>query len=292
MRSDLGNPKLIENGKTAFHVPKEYVCGAAASMANLIIVFPLHKAVFFQQLDGVRFSVAFARLRLEGLTHLFRGVLPPLLQRSTSASVMFGFQSQSQRFLNRNQTTMKLPPYLKTIISATMAGSLEAALTPFERVQTLLQSSNNSLLYKNTSRALYSLLKSHGIRELYRGYTPIFLRNCIGNILYFIGKDRLMEVSNYQDLPSGQRHLTDFLIGGFLGSTIGAINFPLNVVKCQMQSVVGTKFTSLGSSVQTLLSERQHVKIRRLYSGLPANVARSLLSWGIITMVYEWLLTL
>ncbi|VDO04089.1 unnamed protein product [Rodentolepis nana] len=291
MRSALVNQELIENGKTSFHVPREYVCGAVASMTNLIIVFPLHKTVFFQQLEGVRFSAAFARLRLEGLTHLFRGLLPPLLQRSTSASVMFGFQSQSQRFLNRNEATVKLSPYLKTIISATMAGSLEAALTPFERVQTLLQSSNNSLLYKNTSRALYSLLKSHGIHELYRGCTPIFLRNCIGNIFYFVGKDRLMESGQYQDLPSGQRHLTDFLIGGFLGSTIGVIIYPLNVAKCQMQSVVGTKFTSLRSSVLTLLNERQHVKIRRLYSGLPANVGRSLLSWGIITMVYEWLLT-
>ncbi|VDL16076.1 unnamed protein product [Hymenolepis diminuta] len=292
MRSELVNVKSLENGNTILHVPREYMCGAVASMVNLIIVFPLHKTVFFQQLEGVRFSVAFTRLRAEGLAHLYRGALPPLLQRSASASVMFGFQSQSQRFLNRNLTTTELPSYLKIIISATMAGSLEATLTPFERVQTLLQSSNSSHLYKNTSRALYSLLKSHGIRELYRGCTPIFLRNCVGNVLYFGGKSRLMEKSHPLDLPSGQRHLMDFLIGGFLGSTIGAIIFPLNVAKCQMQSVVGTKFASLRSTMRSLLNERQHVKIRRLYSGLPANVARSLFSWGIITMIYEWLLTL
>ncbi|KAM7536678.1 hypothetical protein Aperf_G00000082764 [Anoplocephala perfoliata] len=280
------------NGKSELHLPREYICGAVASMVNIFVVFPLHKTVFFQQLEGTNFAEAFARLRAEGFAHLYRGLLPPLLQRSASASVMFGFQSQSQRFLQRHQLTMVLPPHIKTVISATLAGSLEATLTPFERVQTLLQSSNSSHLYKNTSGTLYSLLKSHGFRELYRGFTAVILRNCIGNVLYFSGKNKLQEKSYSQDVPSSQRHLTDFLIGGFLGSTIGVILFPLNVAKTQMQSVVGSSFNSLRLTLRCLLNERQHVKIGRLYSGLPANFVRSLLSWGIITMVYEWLLAL
>lgn len=295
MRTEVGNIKSYGkeiDKKTELHLPKEYICGAIASMVNIFVLFPLHKTVFFQQLEGINFAGAFTRLRAEGISNLYRGVLPPLLQRSATASVMFGFQSQSQRFLQRHQPTMELPPPIKTMISATMAGSLEAALTPFERVQTLLQSSYNSHMYKNTSRAIYNLLKFHGFRELYRGFTPVILRNCTGNVLYFSGKNKLQEKCHSHGFLSGHRHLSHFLIGGFLGSTIGAILFPLNVAKTQMQSVVGSSYGSLRLTLWCLLNERHHVKIGRLYSGLPVNFTRSLLSWGIITMIYEWLLAL
>uniref|UniRef100_A0A5K3EIH7 Solute carrier family 25 member 51 n=1 Tax=Mesocestoides corti TaxID=53468 RepID=A0A5K3EIH7_MESCO len=261
-------------------------------MVNIVVVFPLHKTVFFQQLDGVKWKSAVMRLRIEGLRHVYRGVVPPLLQRAASASLMFGFQSQAERFLHRHPSTVNMPPSVKIVISATMAGCLEASLTPFERVQTLLLSSSNSTFSRNTSHALYSLFKSYGFKELYRGLTPILLRNSVGNVLYFEGKDCLYHKSHSQDLPFGKRLLTDFLIGGFLGSVIGAILFPLNVAKTQMQSSVGMEFSSLRSTLRGLLNEREHTKISRLYSGLPANFARSMLSWGVITMVYEWLLTL
>ena len=295
-------PKIRENdsagcilaldGNKAFHIPKEYVCGGIASMVNVVVVFPLHKTVFFQQLEGVKWTAAFSRLKREGISHVYRGVVPPLLQRAASASVMFGFQSQSQRFLYRHQGMMELPPQMNTIISATLAGCLETFLTPFERVQTLIQASNSPHLYKNTSQALSSLYKTYGLRELYRGLSPILLRNCIGNILYFTGKDWFYRRSYSQDFSVGRRHLTDFIIGGFLGSTIGAVIFPFNVVKAQMQFSVGSQYTSLRSTLRTLINEREHKKFARLYSGLPVNFFRSLISWGVITMVYEWLMAL
>ncbi|EUB57488.1 Mitochondrial carrier triple repeat protein [Echinococcus granulosus] len=291
-KGDGNVTSLITDEESGLLIPREYICGGIASMINVVVVFPLHKTVFFQQLEGIKWSEAFMRLRREGLWQVYRGVVPPLLQRASSASVMFGFQSQSQRFLYRHQGRMDIPLYIQTILSATMAGCLEASLTPFERVQTLLQSSNKSRMYKNTPYALSSLYKSYGFRELYRGFTPILLRNCIGDILYFSGKEWLRGKSHSEDLPFGKRRLTDFVIGGFLGSTIGAAIFPLNVVKTQMQSTVGTGSKSLRYALLSLLNEREHAKIARLYSGLPANFFRSLLSWGVITMMYEWLLTL
>ncbi|KAH9281782.1 Solute carrier family 25 member 51 [Echinococcus granulosus] len=235
-KGDGNVTSLITDEESGLLIPREYICGGIASMINVVVVFPLHKTVFFQQLEGIKWSEAFMRLRREGLWQVYRGVVPPLLQRASSASVMFGFQSQSQRFLYRHQGRMDIPLYIQTILSATMAGCLEASLTPFERVQTLLQSSNKSRMYKNTPYALSSLYKSYGFRELYRGFTPILLRNCIGDILYFSGKEWLRGKSHSEDLPFGKRRLTDFVIGGFLGSTIGAAIFPLNVVKTQMQS--------------------------------------------------------
>lgn len=273
-------------------IPKEYICGGVSAMVNVVICFPLHKTVFFQQLDGISWAASVRRLQKEGIRQLYRGVLPPVLQRGATASVMFGFQKQTERYLSSHPATSGLTPTFKTLLSAIFAGCFEATLTPFERVQTLLQSSRYSHVYKNTPHALSTIFKYHGLRELYRGLTPIILRNCVGDILYFCGKDWIQNKSHSDELTFGKRRLSDFLIGGLLGSTISAVLFPLNVAKAQMQSTVGTEFTSLRHAMRTLLSERKHTKIARLYSGLPANFARSMVSWGIITMLYEWLVHL
>ncbi|VDL95880.1 unnamed protein product [Schistocephalus solidus] len=273
-------------------IPKEFVCGGAASLINVVLVFPLHKTVFFQQLDGITWTSSFRRLQKEGFHRLYRGVLPPLLQRVASSSVMFGFQSQAEKFLFCNPKTTLLPLPTITMLSALLAGCLETILTPFERVQTLLQTPKYAHTYKNTSHALSVLLKCHGLRELYRGFTPILLRNCTGDVFYFCGKSWLNDKIHPNELPFCKRRLVDFLIGGLLGSTIGALIFPLSVLKSRMQSTVGTEFTSIRRTVAILVNEGGSIRISRLYSGLPANFARALLSWGIITMTYEWLLSL
>lgn len=291
-KNELHTPTLESAKAPQLRIPKEYICGGISTVITVAIVFPLHKTVFFQQLDGISWTDSVRRLQKEGVRHLYRGLLPPLLQRGTTVSIMFGFQSQAQQCLSDNPQTSELPGHLKITLSAILAGCVEATLTPFERVQTLLQSSKYSHVYKNAPHALSTIYKYHGLRELYRGFTPIIIRNCIGDVLYFRGKAWLGDKSHSEELPLGQRLASNFIIGGLLGSTIGSILTPLNVSKAQLQSSVGTEFTSLRFVLRSLLNERKSAKITRLYSGLPANFSRSMVSWGIITMIYEWLIHL
>ena len=88
-------------------------------------------------LHGVPVSQALSQLRKEGPFMLYRGILPPLFQKATSVSIMFGsynyYSSLSVRaFPQTNSLLVKS-------CSAGLAGLSEATLTPFERVQTLLQ---------------------------------------------------------------------------------------------------------------------------------------------------------
>lgn len=64
------------------------------------------------------------------------------------------------------------------------AGSTEAILCPLERIQALLQSTTYQHQMRNTAHAMKQILP-YGIREFYRGWTPIVLRNGLSNILFF-----------------------------------------------------------------------------------------------------------
>jgi hypothetical protein len=72
------------------HSSIEFVSGYVAACTSITLLFPVNKLIFRQILDDVSFRDAFRQLRSEGLHNVYRGMLPPLLQKSTSYSIMFG----------------------------------------------------------------------------------------------------------------------------------------------------------------------------------------------------------
>lgn len=270
----------------------EFLCGGLAYSASVLSLFPVYKTIFFQQLDGISWTEALSRLKHEGVSLAYRGVLPPLLQRASSGAVMFGVQSLAERSLIHHPATSKLSSGVNRVIGSIFAGCCEASLVPFERVQTLLQNKHNFPSYRNTFHSIGSLTMTHGIKELYRGLTPVLLRNSLGNALYFSGHKWLSNIRRHR-VEEGplERGLWNFGLGGLLGGSIGILTFPLNVIKTRMQSTVGGSFESLWSALTSLLYHRNHrPDITRLYRGLVANFLRSVASWGIITMTYHLLL--
>lgn len=70
---------------------EEFLCGGVASLVNISVTYPISKLIFRQQIHGFRIRTAVRQLRNEGPLLLYRGVLPPLLQKTASISFMFGF---------------------------------------------------------------------------------------------------------------------------------------------------------------------------------------------------------
>ena len=56
--------------------------------------------MFRQQVHGFSTVEALNQLMKEGVKHLYRGILPPLLQKSTSSAIMFGTYSHYTRLLS------------------------------------------------------------------------------------------------------------------------------------------------------------------------------------------------
>ena len=262
----------------------EYVCGAGASLVNVAVTFPLNKIMFRQQVEGIRLYKAARQLKKEGLRNVYRGLLPPLMQRTLSVSLMFGTYSSYKQFL---ASSFPSSHYLLVhTVAATGAGFTEAILVPFERVQCLLQVKEYNTQLQNTKHAFQHLYR-YGPQEYYRGLTAVLLRNGLSNIL-FLGLREPLE--NALPTPSSQlgESLNAFISGAGLGAALSTIFFPLNVVKSRMQTRLGGRFVGMRETFDVVFEERRR-QWRKIFRGVHVNYTRAFISWGIINACYELL---
>ncbi|KAM8910089.1 mitochondrial nicotinamide adenine dinucleotide transporter SLC25A51-like isoform 1-T2 [Spinachia spinachia] len=267
---------------------KHYVCGSVAAFTNIMLTFPLQKLLFRQQLHGVLATEAVRQLQRDGLRNLYRGLLPPLLQKSTTVAIMFGLYEDFSRVLLDRADGSGVPELATRSFAAAMAGTAEAILTPFERVQTLLQDHRHHGRFNNTVHTFRTLLTEYGVRECYRGLVPILLRNGPSNVFFFGLRGPIKE--QLPEASSRAGHMVnDFVCGGLLGAALGIMFYPFNVVKSRAQSQVGGAFQPCREVLLTVWRERGG-SVAMLFRGAHLNYHRSLLSWGIINATYELLL--
>lgn len=197
---------------------------------------------------------------------------------------MFGTYHKYQELLAKSTTINNYN--LKKPLSAILAGCTEAILTPFERVQMLLQHKAYDHTFNNTIHA-FQELKKYGLKEYYRGLTPIMLRNGPSNVVYFSSRDLVK--SNFP--PSQYWYINlvqDFTSGALIGAITSTIFYPLNAVRTKMQiSPIENRPLNIIEAFKVLYNERDR-RFRNFYYGVHINFSRSLLSWGIITCVFEF----
>ena len=262
----------------------DYVCGAGASLVNIAVTFPINKIMFRQQVEGIRVHKAAGQLRKEGLRNVYRGLLPPLMQRTLSVSIMFGTYSTYIRTLE--SALPSTPYYMIHSVAAMGAGFTEAILVPFERVQCLLQVKQYNTQLHNTKHAFQHLWQ-YGPAEYYRGLSAILLRNGLSNILFLGLREPLKNM-----LPTPRSQLGEsfnaFISGAGLGAGLSTLFFPLNVVKSRMQTCLGGRFVGMRETFDIVFVERRR-QWRKIFRGVHVNYTRAFVSWGIINTTYELL---
>lgn len=200
---------------------------------------------------------------------------------------------------------------VKCVYLSYVLGTCEAVLMPFERIQTLLADSHYHTRFKNTSQAFHYVCINHGYRELYRGLTPILLRNGPSNVLFFGMREEaafllpkhvcelsilfwkfyaalinvLIESQSFQN-DHYRQSAQEFLSGACIGAFLSTVFYPLNVAKVVMQSTMGTPKQSIIDAFKLIYHERDS-KIRNIYRGCSINSIRAFVSWGIISVSYE-----
>ena len=260
----------------------EYASGAGASLINIILTFPVNKVMFRQQVEGIRMTKALRHIYREGTVHIFRGVLPPLMQRTISVSVMFGSYSNYYHIIQRHYPTVsKTMPFVHHSLAAFSAGCTEAVFMPLERVQMLLQDRRYHGRLNNTFHTVRTVA-SLGPREFYRGLSAIVIRNGLSNILFLGLREPLQDSLHSR---CGEL-LSAFVSGAGLGAALSTIFFPLNVVKSRMQTKLGGPFHGIWETFLVIYNERGH-RWRKMYRGVHINYTRSFLSWGIINTLYS-----
>ena len=242
------------------------------------------RVMFRQQLEGIRIQRAVRQIVKEGANNVFRGVLPPLIQRTLTVSLMFGTYSHNIQFLQRK--IPNLPYFFNHCLSAAGAGFTEAVLMPLERVQCLLQSKEYNKKLHNTQHA-FRYIYRYGLAEYYRGLTAVLLRNSLSNIL-FLG----LRIPLKNSLPTAQTQLGEsfnaFVSGAGLGAFLSTTFFPLNVVKNRIMTRLGGEFLTIGQTFYVIYEERNR-RWRKMFRGVHINYTRAFISWGIINATYELL---
>ncbi|XP_059049078.1 mitochondrial nicotinamide adenine dinucleotide transporter SLC25A51 [Achroia grisella] len=260
---------------------KEFVCGGGSAFCNILISYPLNKLIFRQMMHGVETTFALNQLQKEGLGYLYRGMLPPLLQRSLSMSLMFGVYDECLTPL----LDCKVNPYIAKTIAGVAAGCFEATLMPFERIQTLLIHPKYHNQFKNTAHAAGYIVKHYSVKEFYRGLVPILLRNGPSNAMFFIIRDEV------RDRLPRQEHLVyqsiqNFIAGATIGALLSTLFYPLNVIKIAMQCELGGPHRTISYEFKYIFYNRGS-KLSNFYHGALLNISRAFLSWGIINASYE-----
>ena len=264
---------------------KEFICGWGASSVNIAMTFPINKVQFRQQLHYISTKEAVRQLQKEGLIALYRGILPPFLQKSANLAIMFGMYDKFSKVFQ--QRFPHVPTDINCAAAAILSGTTEAILTPFERVQTVLQDRAYRHKFPNTF-SVFGAMREFGVSEYYRGLVPILIRNGLSNAMFFLTRKKLKAVFPETD-SAVVDSMEDFVSGGILGAAISTIFYPVNVCKTKMQSQIGGEFQGLRVVFWQLYRERQSC-LRSVYRGADINVVRCLLSWGIINATYELLL--
>lgn len=222
---------------------------------------------------------AVKQISREGIHLLYRGILPPLCQKTLSLSIMFSmYEGCKQRlFLITGNSG------LSKVFAANIAGTAEALLMPLERVQTLLQDWRYHDKFKNTSHAFRYLLTNYGVAECYRGLVPIIYRNGLSNLMFFTLRDQSKTLMGDQESL-----LTNFVSGAVIGGFTSTVFYPLNVIKIHMQTKIGGNFEKFMVATRDIYISRNR-SLTSFYKGVHLNYMRSFISWGVINASYDFL---
>ncbi|CAO1414431.1 unnamed protein product [Diamesa tonsa] len=260
---------------------REFGCGCGAAFINIGFTYPIYKMIFRQMLHGVKISTAFGQLRQEGLTFLYRGIFPPLAQKTLSLSLMFGVYDGIKRpaieYYDMN-------PYLAKCIAGMVAGTVEAILMPFERIQTILADATYHKNYKNTHHAFKVIWTDHGYKEFYRGIVPILIRNGPSNAMFFVLREEAQKLPQKEGVV--YRNIQQFVSGACIGAFVSSIFYPLNVIKVVIQCKVGGPSENMFVVLKKIYVDRGS-SVRNVYKGMTMNCTRAFFSWGIMNAAYE-----
>ncbi|KAF9932355.1 hypothetical protein FBU30_008335 [Linnemannia zychae] len=235
----------------------------------------------------------------EGPRALYKGLGPNLVGVIPARAINFATYGNGKKFytdLNGGKETAFVH-----LSSAATAGVVTATMTnPIWLVKTRMQLQVEGVRqYKNSFDCVFKILKSEGIRGMYRGLSASYLGVAEGTIQWVIYEHLKTSLAERRKLRGAS---TGYVIGGkdieewahFLGAAgtakfiASAITYPHEVLRTRLRQVpVGNepaKYTGLKQTFQLVLKEEG---VAALYGGLTAHMMRVVPNAAIMFFCYE-----
>jgi len=230
--------------------------------------------VYKGALDVVKKTIA-----QDGLTGLYRGVVPPLLGVTPIFAVSFwGYHAARQLiFASTPHRTSQSLSTAEVAAAGFLSGIPSSLVTaPVERAKVLLQvegQAGSEARYKGLTDVLKHLYREGGVKSIFRGTGATLARDCPGGAVYFAA----YEVSKKALTPAGSSPSdlnvgAIILSGGLAGVAMWTLAIPPDVIKSRIQAAPTGTYSGMLDCIQKTIARDG---VRALWKGFGPAMSRA-----------------
>ncbi|KAF9462090.1 hypothetical protein BDZ94DRAFT_1290407 [Collybia nuda] len=278
------SPAAEESRGSAVESAKSFIAGGFGGVSAVLVGHPfdLTKTRLQTAAPGVytgAVDVVKKTLARDGLTGLYRGMVPPLLGVTPIFAVSFWAYDTSKNLiftLTPNRTSQSL-----STAELAAAGFMSAVPTtlitaPVERAKVLLQvqgQGGSGPQYKGVLDVMKHLYKEGGMRSIFRGSGATLARDGPGSAAYFAAYEVTKKALTPAGSSSADLNLSAIILaGGTAGVAMWALAIPPDVLKSRIQSApTGTYSGMLDCARKTIAQDG----VRALWRGFGPAMARA-----------------
>ena len=218
----------------------------------------------------------------EGLTALYKGLVPNLIGVAPSRALYFAVYSQSKHLVSTASNLSKDNPWVHMASALSASLTVSTTMNPIWFLKTRLQLDQTERSRRRALRdVIKETLKSDGIGGFYRGLSASYAGS-LETISYFVIYEKLkMIMSEQNNLHSGH-----YMCAAFLAKTIASTSFyPHEVVRTRLRQKCGDG--GYRGFFRTLWRVGVEEGVAGLYGGMGAHVMRQVPNTVIMFMLYE-----
>ncbi|PON34981.1 Mitochondrial carrier protein [Parasponia andersonii] len=279
---------------------REFVAGGFGGIAGVVSGYPLDTLRIRQQQhlnSGSAFSILRNVVSTEGPGALYRGMAAPLASVTFQNAMVFQIYAVLSRAFDSSVSAKDPPSYKGVVLGGVGTGALQSLmLGPVELVKIRLQLQSISKAkthqlqpHKGPISVVKSIMKTEGLRGMYRGLTITVLRDAPAHGVYFGTYEYMREQLHPGCRKNGQENLQTMLIsGGLAGVASWICCYPLDVMKTRLQAQIPSSSPLKYNGIIDCF--RKSVKqegFNVLWRGLGTAVSRAFVVNGAIFAAYE-----
>jgi len=291
---------------------QDFVAGGVAGCISIAVGHPFDTIKVRMQTTSSKGSLLSNFSSYGGISSLFRGMGPPLSSAAVINAVIFATYGQSARLYDDalsagyfGTSNVAKDPIVKAVCCGGLTGFMQSVIVgPMEHIKCRLQIQHGKgtpdNVYRSPSDAVRSILRTHGVRGLLRGWWITCVREVPGFGVYFgcydycktkitdhLSKQSANNQSSFSLSPSTHGLLAATVSGGIAGIATWALTYPADIIKTRIQT------TSLDAQPRDLQMIRVGWQMvaengwRSLFRGLSVTLVRALPVNAVVFPVYE-----
>lgn len=207
-------------------------------------------------------------------------------------AMVFQMYAILSRTFDKNLSPTEPPSYRGVFLGGVGTGAIQSLLlSPVELVKIRLQlqrtineGTHNSRLHTGPLDIARSILRTEGLRGIYRGFTITVLRDAPAHGVYFWTYEYMKEHLHPGCRSNGQESFRTMLMAGGLAGVASWIScYPLDVIKTRYQAQ-SIKYNGIVDCFRQSVREEGY---NILWRGLGTAVARAFVVNGAIFTAYE-----